>query len=226
MKERKNHGITLIALIITVIIMLILAGIVISQLTGENGLITKSSQVKARTEYEMAKEEVNTKLMEIVADCEERGVEYNIDEIVEAIKNDDEKTIELIYGTKTSAIDDRVNEEEYLTESDIVVSVKRYSKYKFLVGEAGEIEGATTEEITGITDKTAFQSVDVFEADLLGVTLANGRETITNEEELTNKIKDTIGLTLSITIFLIPILSIYFNLIGNRPFIFLKTNLV
>lgn len=40
--ERKNKGITLIALIITIIIMLILAGIVITMTIGENGIIAKA----------------------------------------------------------------------------------------------------------------------------------------------------------------------------------------
>ena len=124
---RGKNGITLIALIITIIIMLILAGLTISQLTGENGLIKKAGLVKARTEYQIAKEEVDTKLMEVVASCEERGVDYNIDEIVEAIKKDDEKTIELIYGTKTSELKEGISEDNYLTIESIVISVKRYS---------------------------------------------------------------------------------------------------
>ena len=35
--EKKNKGITLIALVITIVVLLILAGISISMLTGENG---------------------------------------------------------------------------------------------------------------------------------------------------------------------------------------------
>ncbi len=38
----RNAGITLIALIITIIILLILASITIVLLTGENGILTKS----------------------------------------------------------------------------------------------------------------------------------------------------------------------------------------
>ena len=41
---RANKGITLVALIITVIILLILAGVTLSILIGENGMITKSKQ--------------------------------------------------------------------------------------------------------------------------------------------------------------------------------------
>ena len=45
----KNKGITLIALIITIVILLILAGITIGTLTGENGLFTRAQQAKDKT---------------------------------------------------------------------------------------------------------------------------------------------------------------------------------
>ena len=41
MEKTKNEGITLVALVITIIILLILAGITIAQLTG-NGLLEKT----------------------------------------------------------------------------------------------------------------------------------------------------------------------------------------
>lgn len=47
--KRKNKGITLIALIVTIILLLILAGITISQLTG-NGLFEKAKLAKEKTE--------------------------------------------------------------------------------------------------------------------------------------------------------------------------------
>ena len=46
----SNKGITLIALVITIIVLLILAGITIAMLTGENGLLNRSSTAKANTE--------------------------------------------------------------------------------------------------------------------------------------------------------------------------------
>ena len=39
---KTNKGITLIALVITIIVLLILAGVTISTLMGENGVITRS----------------------------------------------------------------------------------------------------------------------------------------------------------------------------------------
>ena len=47
---KNNHGITLIALVVTVIVLLILAGIGISMLTGNNGIIGNSNESKEETE--------------------------------------------------------------------------------------------------------------------------------------------------------------------------------
>ena len=50
---RKNKGITLLALVITIIIMLLLAAVAIQMTIGENGLIAKSTQARieqAKTE--------------------------------------------------------------------------------------------------------------------------------------------------------------------------------
>ena len=41
MKSINEKGITLIALVVTIIILLILAGVTISQLSGDNGLFSK-----------------------------------------------------------------------------------------------------------------------------------------------------------------------------------------
>ncbi len=57
-KERKNKGITLIALVITIIVLLILAAVSISTLTGDNGILTKASNAKRDTEEAAAREKV------------------------------------------------------------------------------------------------------------------------------------------------------------------------
>lgn len=43
---KNQNGITLIALVITIIVLLILAGISIAMLTGENGILTQASSAK------------------------------------------------------------------------------------------------------------------------------------------------------------------------------------
>ena len=53
---KKNRGITLLALVITIIILLILAGITISAITGDNGIIKNAGQAKEETEIDNEKE--------------------------------------------------------------------------------------------------------------------------------------------------------------------------
>ncbi|MBD9158519.1 MAG: hypothetical protein EGQ16_01535, partial [Clostridiales bacterium] len=56
-REIENRqGITLIALVITIVVLLILAGVSISMLTGENGILTQANKAKKATE-EAAQEE-------------------------------------------------------------------------------------------------------------------------------------------------------------------------
>ena len=47
---KNNNGITLIALVITIIVLLILAGVSIAMLTGENGILTQAQKAKEETE--------------------------------------------------------------------------------------------------------------------------------------------------------------------------------
>ena len=47
---RKNKGITLIALVITIIVLLILAGVAIAMLSGENGILKKAADAKTKTD--------------------------------------------------------------------------------------------------------------------------------------------------------------------------------
>ncbi|MCI8273676.1 MAG: hypothetical protein HFJ55_06315, partial [Clostridia bacterium] len=62
-KEKKEkvvekRGITLIALVVTIIVLLILAGTSIAMLTGENGIISQAQNAK----YNSAKAEIEEKI--------------------------------------------------------------------------------------------------------------------------------------------------------------------
>ena len=50
MEFKNKSGITLIALVVTIIVLLILAGISISMLTGQNGILNRASEAKENTE--------------------------------------------------------------------------------------------------------------------------------------------------------------------------------
>lgn len=59
----KQKGITLIALIITIIVLLILVGISIASLTGENGILNKAKTAGEKTQESGAKEKVQVAVM-------------------------------------------------------------------------------------------------------------------------------------------------------------------
>ena len=81
-----KRGITLIALVITIIVLLILAGISIAMLTGENGILTQARNAKNKTEEAEEKEKIQLAMYEaqLVAggyqDLTEENVQKEIDE--------------------------------------------------------------------------------------------------------------------------------------------------
>ena len=59
LKEELKYGkkgITLISLVVTIIVLLILAGVTIATLTGENGILTRATEAKDKTEEAQEKE--------------------------------------------------------------------------------------------------------------------------------------------------------------------------
>ncbi len=70
MKQNKHKGITLIALVITIIVLLILAGVAISTLTRDNGILTKAVQAKKDTEKAIAKERIQ---IEVIGSYDQSG---------------------------------------------------------------------------------------------------------------------------------------------------------
>ena len=61
---KTQKGITLIALVITIIVLIILAGITISMLIGENGIIERAKEAKQNTQIAQKEEEENLKKAE------------------------------------------------------------------------------------------------------------------------------------------------------------------
>ena len=115
MKKLKNkNGVTLIALAVTIIIMLILAGVTISMLTGNSGITTNASKAKTKSYLANIKEEYELYLSEKRMDDEydldtlyanDKTIRYEgnevgtgIAEICSSIKKGDEKKFEIIKG--------------------------------------------------------------------------------------------------------------------------------
>ena len=60
---KSTKGITLIALVVTIIILLILAGVSIAMLTGNNGILSQAGRAKDRTREEGAREKIQLEVM-------------------------------------------------------------------------------------------------------------------------------------------------------------------
>ena len=60
---KTSNGITLIALVITTIVLLILAGVTIATLTGDNGILGKAKTAKTTNDEEKAKEQIKIAIM-------------------------------------------------------------------------------------------------------------------------------------------------------------------
>lgn len=83
--KNKQNGITLIALIITIIVLLILAGVTISMIVGENGILNQAVESSIATENATVYEQLQLK----VADYQMEEVTDNVEEnILERLKED------------------------------------------------------------------------------------------------------------------------------------------
>ena len=101
----SNAAITLIALIITIIVLLILAGVTLNMVMGENGLFGKANNAKNKTEVAQYEEELRMCVLELQTDAATNGTTFNMDTIknkfVEKVK-ELENTTEIEFPTEES----------------------------------------------------------------------------------------------------------------------------
>lgn len=71
--SKSNFGITLIALIVTIIILLILGGIALATLTGENGLFARAKQAKENYSVSSAKEKLQLAISDLMVEQTSKG---------------------------------------------------------------------------------------------------------------------------------------------------------
>ena len=122
--KKKNEGITLIALVVTIIALLILAGVSVSMLTGQNGILTNAAKAKESTDSASDLEYLQLKATESLMDYYQGNDTVGEDEYVlkkwaadteSKIKvNQADKTIE--YNGKTYSIVDIIGNESEKTK--------------------------------------------------------------------------------------------------------------
>ena len=83
---RNKKGITLVALVVTIIVLLILAAVSINLVLGDNGIITRARQSKDETQKESAIEEVNLAWLDISSEATLSG--KSLDEQVKSLKDE------------------------------------------------------------------------------------------------------------------------------------------
>ena len=128
MKENrfKENGITLVALVVTIIILLILAGIAISNLLGENGLIKQAKVGKEKYAISEAKEKIELEITNLQIEQQSKG-EALTKEILPKINNEDIDVgdtsnfpVEVICGKYKFEVDN-VFQVKYIGEADDTV---------------------------------------------------------------------------------------------------------
>ena len=86
-KTSKNSGITLMALVITIIILLILAGISLNMLAGNNGVINHAGKAKNQTENAEEKEILEIATLNVIGKNKYGNIEE--EKLKEALSNED-----------------------------------------------------------------------------------------------------------------------------------------
>ena len=82
-KRRETRGITLIALVVTIVVLLILAGTSIAMLSGDDGIITQAQKSNEQTEIAEVKEEARIDIAGIQTENEGK---LEKDKFVEVLK--------------------------------------------------------------------------------------------------------------------------------------------
>lgn len=108
MKNNKNvlnikngEGITLIALVVTIIVLIILAGVSINLLFGQYGVVTKAKDAKEKQEIAQVKEDIQLKLVGLQVEKIKKGESITTGELEEIINTSKGEVVKDANGTIT-----------------------------------------------------------------------------------------------------------------------------
>ena len=141
MKIRES-GITLIALVVTIVVLLILAGVSISMLTGENGIISQANEANLKNNHGTVLEALRLKVMDYFTENEENLID---DELI-LLKNDeiiDENyivNVEKLLNKKLSTGNGSENKDVYVIEENHLYYYDKNGEGIDL-GNIGDLEG-------------------------------------------------------------------------------------
>ena len=181
--KENTRGITLIALVITIIVTLILAGIAINALTGENGIITKATDAKEKTAKTNALEKINLAILSAMTkgngDIDNATLREELEKEGLTIKTEgDTLPWEVVYDKYIFTIDENYGVEEV---NGISLSKK---EIKLISGENETITATLTEGTTGkITWESSAPDIVKVENGKITAVGESGTATITAKVE-------------------------------------------
>ena len=138
---KNNKGITLIALVVTIIVLLILAGVSIAMLTGQNGILNKASDAGEETAVANAKEKVTLAINEAITNYyDDNYTGTNESETPLSLYGAQKKALEDISPKEESGATITVGTESVSEPKTIKVTIKYKTKLK-VSGTLTEAEG-------------------------------------------------------------------------------------
>ena len=145
--KEKNKGITLIALVITVIVLLILAAVTINALSGDNGILKRATEAKQKTRRADALEKIQLAVMTAttngVGEANPDDVKAELEKVGATVKT----TGELPWEVTLDGYMFRINENLSIDEiSGVGISKK---ELKLLNGASETLTATVTEGVTG-----------------------------------------------------------------------------
>ena len=181
--KRNARGITLIALVITIIVLLILAGVTIAALSGDNGILKRATQAKTKTGKENAEEQIKLAIM--TATTEGLGVPDKAvlrSELTKAgfvVKTDgDDLPWEVVSGKNIFTIN-----EDYTIDTISGIGLSK-KEVKLLKGQTETITATLTEGVSGtITWESSNTNVATVANGTITATGTSGEATITAKVE-------------------------------------------
>ena len=151
---RNQNGITLLVLVITIIILLILAGITIGALTGKNGIINNSKNAKEETEIANEKEIIEKATVQAMGSNKQGNIEES--ELQNALNKEtgEGKTEATDVGEEFEVVFKGSNRYYIVDKYGNVGEAQEYIKDKY----PGDITvGKDGEKLNGDTEETTYQ---------------------------------------------------------------------
>lgn len=180
--KQTNNGITLIALVITIIVLLILAGVTIATLAGDNGILTRASQASEENTHATVYESL---LLEVTNYYTEKNLGNITDSLEDYLKSkniiDDDMVINvnnLVKQTLSLGNGNLTDGDYYRLEE--IIETGNQSNELTKVASTGEIKIAATSDNTKQykivyygTSKTA-----EWESDPINTSQENGKQSL------------------------------------------------